>query len=284
MVTQVRTAPLDVADEDAANAAVQVAVDAFGRLDVVVNNAGYGDIAPFEQLSPERVQGADRHELLWRRLHDPRGAPDHATAKERLSSFRYRPWAVAWPFPAARPTMRPNGRWADSPRLWPRKWRRLASRCVRSNPAACGRTGARARTKTPGACSRSMNRPSVRSIKALQPLWGQEMSDPAKVAQVILRLAASEHLPAHLLMGSDAVQYAGRPRQPCRRGGALAGHQRLDRRQRAGGFTRVAISQSFFPWDLCDVDARFLLLPCPYRRENFCTRTICRRSDGQQST
>jgi NAD(P)-dependent dehydrogenase (short-subunit alcohol dehydrogenase family) len=53
---QVRTASLDVADETAANAAVQAAVDAFGRLDVVVNNAGYGDIAPFEQLSPERFK------------------------------------------------------------------------------------------------------------------------------------------------------------------------------------------------------------------------------------
>src|ERR1700751_6087773 len=53
---QVRTAPLDVADEDAARAAVQVAVDAFGRLDVVVNNAGYGDVAPFEQLSTERFK------------------------------------------------------------------------------------------------------------------------------------------------------------------------------------------------------------------------------------
>jgi len=53
---QVRIAPLEAADEDAAYAAVQVAAEAFGRLDVVVNNAGYGDIAPFEQLSPERFK------------------------------------------------------------------------------------------------------------------------------------------------------------------------------------------------------------------------------------
>src|SRR6516164_8554618 len=53
---QVRTASLDVADEDAAKAAVQSAVAAFGRLDVVVNNAGYGDVAPFEQLSSERFK------------------------------------------------------------------------------------------------------------------------------------------------------------------------------------------------------------------------------------
>src|SRR2546423_10304564 len=53
---QIRTAPLDVTDEKAAHESVQMAVDAFGRLDVVVNNAGYGDIAPFEQLSSERFK------------------------------------------------------------------------------------------------------------------------------------------------------------------------------------------------------------------------------------
>src|ERR1700731_588407 len=53
---RVRAVALDVTDESAAQAAVQVALDAFGRLDVVVNNAGFGDIAPFEQLSAERFK------------------------------------------------------------------------------------------------------------------------------------------------------------------------------------------------------------------------------------
>src|SRR5258705_3872101 len=38
--------------------------------------------------------------------------------------------------------------------------------------------------------------------------WGKETSDPAKVAQVVLRLASSDRLPAHLLIGSDAVRFA----------------------------------------------------------------------------
>jgi len=46
-------------------------------------------------------------------------------------------------------------------------------------------------------------------IKALASYWGNEKSDPAKVAQLILRLADNEQLPAHLLLGSDAVQFAG---------------------------------------------------------------------------
>ena len=52
--------------------------------------------------------------------------------------------------------------------------------------------------------------PSVGAVaEALKSYWGHETSDPAKVAQVVLRLAASDHLPAHLLLGSDAVQFAG---------------------------------------------------------------------------
>src|SRR6204780_1387564 len=48
---QILPVELDVTDPDAAKAAVAAGVEAFGQLDVVVNNAGYANLASVEDIS-----------------------------------------------------------------------------------------------------------------------------------------------------------------------------------------------------------------------------------------
>ena len=204
---QVRTAALDVTDEGAARAAVQVAADAFGRLDVVVNNAGYGDVAPFEQLSSERfkavidtnfygVVNVTRAALPIMRKQKSGCILQISSVGGRLglpgsTAYHAAKWAVGGfteslsqevsPFGVRVCALEPGGMRTD--------W------------------GTRANKDTPHLLPDY--EPSVGALaEALKSVWGNENSDPARVAQVILRLVDSDHLPAHLLLGSDAVKYA----------------------------------------------------------------------------
>ncbi|MFE7408707.1 SDR family NAD(P)-dependent oxidoreductase, partial [Isoptericola sp. NPDC057559] len=53
---RVLLAPLDVTDAEAARTTVAAAVERFGRLDVVVNNAGYADSASIEEMPDDALR------------------------------------------------------------------------------------------------------------------------------------------------------------------------------------------------------------------------------------
>ena len=203
----VRAVPRDVADESAAQAAVQVAVDAFGRLDVVVNNAGYGDVAPFEQLSSERFKAVmdtnfygvvyvTRAALPIMRKQKSGCILQISSVGGRLAlpgstAYHAAKWAVGGFTESLAQEVAPFG----------------VKVCALEPGGMRTNWGARAHKDLPELLPDY--EPSVGAIvKALHSLWGKENSDPAKVAQVILRLADSDRLPAHLLIGSDAVRYA----------------------------------------------------------------------------
>lgn len=203
----VRTAPLDVTDESAANAAVQVAMSAFGCLDVVVNNAGYGDVAPFEQLTPERFKAVmdtnfygvvhvTRATLPIMRQQKSGCILQVSSLGGRLglagsSGYHAAKWAVGGFTESLAQEVAPFG----------------VKVCALEPGGMRTNWGTRAHKDLPELLPDY--EPSVGAIvKSLHALWGNENSDPAKVAQVVLRLAASDHLPTHLLIGSDAVRYA----------------------------------------------------------------------------
>jgi NAD(P)-dependent dehydrogenase (short-subunit alcohol dehydrogenase family) len=205
---RVRTASLDVADEEAAKSAVSAAVEAFGRLDVVVNNAGYGDVAPFEQLSSERfkaVMDTNFYGVVYMtRAALPIMRKQKSGCILQISSVGGRlalPGSTA--YHAAKWAV---GGFSES----------LAQEVAPFGVKVCALEPGGMRTNWGTRAHKDMPEllpdyePSVGAIvKALHSHWGKENSDPARVAQLILRLSDSEHLPAHLLLGSDAVEYAG---------------------------------------------------------------------------
>jgi NAD(P)-dependent dehydrogenase (short-subunit alcohol dehydrogenase family) len=69
----VRAVELDVTKPEQACAAVSVAVDTFGRLDVVVNNAGYANVAAIEDATEEDMR-AQIETDLWGVIHVTRAA------------------------------------------------------------------------------------------------------------------------------------------------------------------------------------------------------------------
>ncbi|PFH11538.1 NADP-dependent 3-hydroxy acid dehydrogenase YdfG [Collimonas sp. PA-H2] len=203
---QMRVAALDVTDAKAAQAAVQLALSAFGRLDVLVNNAGFGHIAPFEQTADEDFRAQIdanfygvvnlTHAALPTMREQRSGhiinisSVGGRTGTPGLSAYQSAKWAVGGFTEVLAQEVTP-----------------LGIKVVSLEPGGM-RTGWGdiAGSRLPELLADYQ--PTVgRLAEMLAAYVGKAAGDPVKVAQVVLGIADHDSPPAHLLLGSDALHY-----------------------------------------------------------------------------
>jgi NAD(P)-dependent dehydrogenase (short-subunit alcohol dehydrogenase family) len=117
---RVRAIALDVTDAGAAVHAVRTALDHFGQLDVLVNNAGYGDVGSIEDTRLADIR-AQIETNLFGVINVTKAAIPVMREQGSVASFRSHRSAAAaarrdWP-----PIRRPSGESKGSPKCSPRK-------------------------------------------------------------------------------------------------------------------------------------------------------------------
>ncbi|WP_432571045.1 SDR family NAD(P)-dependent oxidoreductase [Kineococcus sp. SYSU DK005] len=204
---RVLAAALDVTDAAAAQRAVETAVEAFGRLDVVVNNAGYANLGSIEDTPLEDFRAQLETNLLGVVTLTRAALPvlraqggGHVVqvssiggrgAAPGLSAYQAAKWAVGgFSEVLALETadlgikvtvLEPGGMQTD--------W---AGSSMSEHP------------------TQQVYEPLMAQMRRLNDTLasGGSASDPARVAQLILRVAAMEQPPLRLLVGADAVEIA----------------------------------------------------------------------------
>ncbi|RAO39144.1 3-oxoacyl-(acyl-carrier-protein) reductase FabG [Micromonospora saelicesensis] len=203
---QVRTVALDVNDPAAARAAVRTAVDTFGRLDVLVNNAGYADVAAIEDMSEDDfraqveanffgVVNLSRAALPVMR-EQGRGhivqisSVGSRVASTGLGAYQSAKWAVS-----------------GFSGVLAREVEAFGIRITTVEPGGL-------RTDWAGSSMSALPisepyRPVIDpAVQRLRQASGAQPGDPARAAQAIIRITRVDDPPLRLLLGADAVAAA----------------------------------------------------------------------------
>ena len=178
---RVRLVQHDVTDPAAAVRAVDTAVEAFGRLDVVVNNAGYAEAAALEDTTEESFR-AQLETDLFGVFHVTRAALP-VLRRQRSGHFLQ--------------ISSIGGRVGGSPGLGAYQTAKFA---VEGFSEVLHREveplGIRVTIVEPGALRTSVG--------------GRQPGDPARAARVLVDVVGMPHPPLRLLLGSDALRLADR--------------------------------------------------------------------------
>jgi NAD(P)-dependent dehydrogenase (short-subunit alcohol dehydrogenase family) len=198
--------PLDVADSAAAAEAVKTAVSKFGRLDVLVNNAGYGTVSPIEDTSIEEFRNQIETNLL---------GPIYTT-RAAIPIMREQGAGHIIQFSSVGGRTGAMGRAAYSAAKWgiegfsevlAKEVTPLGIKVTILEPGGFRTDFAAPSTiqthirpeydSTVGAAARFQNEYS-----------GKQPGDPRKAAEIVLKVADMDEPPLRLLLGSDAVKIA----------------------------------------------------------------------------
>jgi NAD(P)-dependent dehydrogenase (short-subunit alcohol dehydrogenase family) len=201
---QILPLALDVTDADSAQAAIAAGIERFGRIDVVINNAGYADLAAIEDVTLEdfrrqidtnlfgvvnvtkaalpvlREQGAGhiiQISSIGGRLATP-GLSAYQSAKWAVGGFSSVLAAEVAPLGIRVTVLEPGGMQTD--------W---AGASMRVAPVS------------------DPYRQTVGAAAAMHNSDALALGDPAKVAQVVLQVAAMDDPPLRLILGSEAYAY-----------------------------------------------------------------------------
>jgi len=197
---------LDVTDSVASKAAIYSAVERFGRIDVVVNNAGYANIAPVETASEQDFR-RQFETNFWGVYNVSRAAIP--LLKRRGSGTIIQVSSV-------------GGRVGGTPGLGSYQAAKFAvDGLTRVLAAETAPFGIRYLTVEPsgfdtdwaGVSMEIQGIPpeydaTVGSIVRVLETQVMKAGDPKRAAEILVRIVKRRHLPTHLLLGAGAVHLA----------------------------------------------------------------------------
>jgi NAD(P)-dependent dehydrogenase (short-subunit alcohol dehydrogenase family) len=196
--------PLDVAEAHAASQAIEKAVSTFGRLDVLVNNAGYGTIGAIEDTSVEEFRSQIETNLFGTIY----------TTKAAIPIMRQQGSGHIIQFSSVGGRLGATGRAPYSTAKWgvegfsevlAKEVAPLGIKVTIVEPGGF-RTGFAANTMN-AAPLRPEYEATIGAAERFQRAYnGKQPGDPIRAAGVLLHVASMQDPPLRLLLGSDAVK------------------------------------------------------------------------------
>jgi NAD(P)-dependent dehydrogenase (short-subunit alcohol dehydrogenase family) len=200
----VRTAALDVTDPVAAGNAVKLAVDSFGGLDVVVNNAGYGNVNAIEDTELADFRRQIEANLFGTIIVTKAAIP---VMREQRAGHFIQFSSVGGRIGAPGRAPYSAGKWGVEgfSEVLAKEMALVGVKVTVIEPGGF-------RTDFAGtSTSLEEGRPEydavVGAAARMQRAYnGRQPGDPARAAQVLLEIAAMDHPPFRLPLGTDALQ------------------------------------------------------------------------------